>query len=125
MRTCIVNIKHITETYHDGGTSIQVTVEGDRSKEKRQSSESPEAPSSTSRVPLLDLTTLAPENNSSGKASITCFKSALVLMCSCLFVCIPIQNLECLHLQSQNCYLAATMYTVELASYPGLGMRLM
>ena len=56
----------------DGGTSIQVTVEGDRSKEKQQSSESPEAPSSISRVPLLDLTTLAPENNSSGKASITC-----------------------------------------------------
>jgi len=55
--------------------SMQLTVEGDHAKEKRQSSESPgspEAPSSTSRVPLLDLTALAPENNSSGKASINC-----------------------------------------------------
>ena len=50
--------------------SMQLTVEGDHAKEKRQNSESPgspEAPSSTSRVPMLDLTALAPENNSSGK----------------------------------------------------------
>ena len=49
---------------------MQLTLEDDHAKEKRQSSESPgspEAPSSTSRVPLLDLTALAPENNSSGK----------------------------------------------------------
>lgn len=108
MCTCTVHIKHITETYDDGGTSIQVTVEGGRSKEKRQSSESPEAPSSTPRVPLLDLTTLAPENNSSGKASITCFRSALVLMRSSLFVCILIQ---CLHLQSQNWFVSVLFFS--------------